>query len=385
MTILFVTHNEGFYGANKSLVALMCLLRDKFGIIPIVLMFRTGKLCDELEKQQIKYYVIHYYWWVRNQKTTVFEYLMSKRKQIKNIFLAKKMAEQLAGEQIDLVYSNSVCTDFGYLLAKRLRVPHIWHLRESLTQFSLHFSLSEWLTKRIFLSQNNKRYILISDYMMKFYRKYLPVDRMLKIYNGINPPDYQRKDIVHPKLQVACVGVVSENKNQLELLQAQALLHNKGVEIETWFVGVENPPSYLRKCQSYACENGIENNVHFLGHKDNVFEFLQDMDLGVVAARDEAFGRTTIEFMMMQMPVVVSRSGANTELMQDGVHGFSYELGNIQALADKIETYAKYRELIVEHGCQAQKHAMIHFSAEQNAEKIYEQIQSVYNQFYNKR
>ena len=32
MTILFVTHYSGYYGANKSLLTVICQLRERFGI-----------------------------------------------------------------------------------------------------------------------------------------------------------------------------------------------------------------------------------------------------------------------------------------------------------------------------------------------------------------
>ena len=48
MTILFVTHYAGFYGANKSLLALMLLLREKYGVQPLVLLPSEGPMCSQL-------------------------------------------------------------------------------------------------------------------------------------------------------------------------------------------------------------------------------------------------------------------------------------------------------------------------------------------------
>lgn len=379
MKILFVVHNDGFYGANKALLELMTNLRDTYDITPVVLMSHYGIFCEVLKDNNIKCYVSHYYWWL-NKFSGPFEKVKAIRKQLKNFFSSFRIKRLVENEKNDLIYSNSLCVSMGYLLAKRLNLPHIWHIRESLSSFQYPFSLPESLTKKMLKSQANKRFVLISDYMMNFYADYLPKERMVRIYDGVEVPKLSRNVQEHKKLQVACVGIVSPNKNQIELLQAQHLLKNKGIEIETWFIGDKNPPSYLQKCLSFAHNNGIEKNVHFVGHKDNVFEVLQNMDLGVVCSKDEAFGRTTVEFMMMQIPVVVSRSGANTELMQDGVHGFSYELGNIQAFADKIETYVKNRDLIIEQGRKAQEYAKQHFAAERNAADVYRLIMSVLEQ-----
>ena len=85
MTILFVTHYSEYYGANKSLYTLMLLLREKYGVRPIVLLPHDGPMCTQLEKVGIPYKVSHYYWWVNDNKG-VFQWLLNKRKQVINYF-----------------------------------------------------------------------------------------------------------------------------------------------------------------------------------------------------------------------------------------------------------------------------------------------------------
>lgn len=100
------------------------------------------------------------------------------------------------------------------------------------------------------------------------------------------------------------------------------------------------------------------------------------MNLGVVCARDEAFGRTTIEFMLMHMPVIVSDSGANPELFCVGETGDIYQYGNAEQLVDYIERYIHHPELLQIQGDAAAEYVKRIFSAERNAELIYEQIQT---------
>ena len=44
--------------------------------------------------------------------------------------LLRRLTVQLAGRPVRLVHSNSSVVTFGYHLARRLGVPHVWHLRE---------------------------------------------------------------------------------------------------------------------------------------------------------------------------------------------------------------------------------------------------------------
>ena len=374
MNILFVTHYAGFYGANKSLLTLMALLRERHGIQPIVLLPNRGAMCMMLEEQGVEYVVSPYYWWV-NYNHGLFQWTLNKRKQWINWRRAKRIGNQLKEKNIDLVYSNSVCVNMGFLVAKRLGLPHIWQFRESLTQFSLSLSLS--LSKRILADKTNRKYVLISDYMMSFYRPYLPHDRMVCVYNGVDLPNetYRLEDNkLHDCLQVVCVGVISEQKNQLELLRAQCALHKRGIDIDTWFVGSCNDKDYLKSIQDYANDNDLVGMTHFVGHADKVFDVLQKMNLGVVTAHDEAFGRVTIEYMLMKMPVIVSRSGASPELVKSGQTGLIYELGDVEALADGIERYCSNPDLLVTQGEAAFSDAIEGFSAGSNMEHIYNQI-----------
>ena len=373
MTILFVTHYAGYYGANKSMVTLIGLLREKYGIEPLVLLPSEGAVCQSLRENNIPYIVHHYYWWVNDNKG-IFQYWLNKRKQLKNIFKCRRISKRLQGKNIDLVYSNSVTINMGMLIAKQLQVPHIWQFRESLTQFNLSLSLSLSLWNK----PQNKKYILISDYMMDYYRQYLPQDKMMKVYNGVTlPQGVSRKspNVMGERLKVAIVGVACEQKNQLELLQAQALLQAQGVEIETYIIGTHKE-EYLEKLKQYIVEYNLTDRVHLVGHTDDVFGILQNMNIGVVCATDEAFGRTTVEFMLMQMPVVVSDSGANPELIREGM-GCIYPSGKPEELAKILRKYIEFPNLLQSQGKAAYKHAIENFSAEKNAERIYSVIKQI--------
>lgn len=381
MTVLFITHYAKCYGANKSLLMLMLLLREKYGVQPVVLLPTDGPMCDQLEKEGISYKVSHYYWWV-NENHGLFQWLLNKRKQLRNYLRIPKLCRLFKGYHFDLVYTNSICANVGVFIAKRLGLPHIWQARESLTQFSFNLSLSTSLSKHIWALSVNKKYILISDYMMEAYRPYMPNDRMVRIYNGVDLPKSvaeRKNNEIKGRLKVACSGIVSLQKNQLELLQAQVLLRQRGIDIETYFLG-SNKPDYLALLQQYVNGNQIGDLVHFVGHTDDVFGVLMEMNLGVVTARDEAFGRVTVEYMLMHMPVVVSDSGANPELIDEGNTGMIYHLGNIGQLADCIENYVRHPELLQKQGDAAAMVAKENFSASRNAELIYEQIKKAIKQ-----
>lgn len=385
MTTLFVTHYSGYYGANKSLLTVMCQLQERYGIKPIVLLPSKGPMCSALEEVGVPYVIRHYYWWV-NDNHGLFQWLLNKRKQWRNQLKigglcdsVLDLSQERYGENPALVYTNSVCVNVGIFMAERLGVPHVWQFRESLSQFSLSLSLA--LSLKLWQKDVNKRYILISDYMMNYYRPYLPQDRMERVYNGVSLPKRAERETgntLKGRLKVTIVGVVCQQKNQLELLRAQSILHEQGIDIDTYIMGT-NKKEYLQQIETYVQEHDLSPYVHIMGHQDDVFAVLKEMNVGVVSATDEAFGRTTIEFMLMKMPVVVSNSGANAELIRNAQDGYVYPSGDVNALADAIKRYVMQPELVQLQGESAYQYAIDNFSAEKNAEAIYEVITEVMN------
>lgn len=376
MHILFITHYAGFYGANKSMLTLIFLLRERYNVEATVLLPHTGVMCEMLEKNKIPYVVSHYYWWV-NDNHGIFQKILNKRKQLLNYWRIKHILSALGEQHFDLVYSNSVTIDIGLFIAERLHIPHVWHFRESLVQFRLSLSLS--LSLSLLRKSVNSAYILISHYMMDYYRPYLPADRMYCIYNGVSLPfgvDRVRLNRLFNHLKVVCIGVLCEQKNQMELLMAQSVLQQRGMVIETFFVGSSKAEYYEQMCQ-YIQQHNLISYAHILGHSDDVYAIMQDMNVGVVCAHDEAFGRVTIEEMLMRMPVVASDSGANTELVRHGIDGYIYPLGAVDRLADALQCYVQTPQLLQTHGDSAYHYALEHFSAEQNADSIYQLIKNI--------
>ena len=95
---------------------------------------------------------------------------------------------------------------------------------------------------------------------------------------------------------------------------------------------------------------GIAADVKFLGNREDVDEILCAADAFLLPSHYEAFGLAALEAMACGVPVVASRVGGVSELIEDGVTGFlvgpdDYEAGGerlFQILSD-TETAGKLR------------------------------------------
>lgn len=382
-TILFITHYPGMYGANQSLCQLMLDLRKRYNVRPIVLISQRGDICKFLDQHDIQYYVSHFYWWVNADKG-IFQKFLNYRKQIRNLSGISNQVEMLEKENIDLVYTNSVCINIGYWLSKRMHCPHIWHIRETLQAYDFKYTLPGFMVKRFF-RKGADRYIVISDFVAGSYKGFLPDKKVKKIYNGLSLDVKNKKaDNADGVLQMVMVGIMCEQKNQLDALKAVNNLKNKGLDnFKLHFIG-GNKPDYLQKMEAYIHKNELENKVIIHGHKSNVSEILENMNVGVVCARDEAFGRVAIEYMLHKMPVIASKSGANEELVVNRQNGLLYDINNADDLASKMECFMKNPMKIDELGTFGKEYAESNFSLEQNTDAIYDMIKELVTTSTNK-
>jgi N-acetyl-alpha-D-glucosaminyl L-malate synthase BshA len=82
-----------------------------------------------------------------------------------------------------------------------------------------------------------------------------------------------------------------------------------------------------------AMRLGIGDRVDFVGKQDNVNELLALSDLMLMPSEMESFGLAALEAMACRVPAVATRVGGVPELIEDGVNGLLYEIGDVDGMA----------------------------------------------------
>ena len=82
-----------------------------------------------------------------------------------------------------------------------------------------------------------------------------------------------------------------------------------------------------------AHDLGIHSRVHFLGKQDRVNELLPLADLMLMPSEQESFGLAALEAMACKVPSIATRVGGVPELIDDGVTGLLYPVGDVDAMA----------------------------------------------------
>lgn len=82
---------------------------------------------------------------------------------------------------------------------------------------------------------------------------------------------------------------------------------------------------------------GLDGRVDFLGHVDDVFEALTDLDVLVHASTvPEPFGQVLVEGMAAGVPVLATAGGGPSEIITDGTNGLLYPAGDVDRLGELL-------------------------------------------------
>jgi len=82
-----------------------------------------------------------------------------------------------------------------------------------------------------------------------------------------------------------------------------------------------------------AHDLGIHSRVHFLGKQERVNELLPLADIMLMPSELESFGLAALEAMACKVPSIATRVGGVPELIDDGVTGLLYEVGDVEGMA----------------------------------------------------
>ena len=76
-------------------------------------------------------------------------------------------------------------------------------------------------------------------------------------------------------------------------------------------------------------------DVRFLGKMSNIEEILSVCDLFIMTSEKESFGLAALEAMACQIPLISTNVGGLTELNEDGVTGYTCDVGDIEEMVEK--------------------------------------------------
>jgi glycosyltransferase involved in cell wall biosynthesis len=198
----------------------------------------------------------------------------------------------------------------------------------------LAYRLCMWAAEcTVFVCEYQRRYCM---------RRGLRSRRNTVIHNGIDvqrfhdasTPDERRAlratlGYTDADFVIGIAGGLRPEKNHVQLLEAIAMLHARGLCAKALFIGDGATRSAT---ESRARALGVAQHLTITGFREDVRPWLTASDVMCVCSLTEALSLAAIEAMAMGKALVHARVGGAAELIESGRNGLVFAAGDTAAL-----------------------------------------------------
>jgi glycosyltransferase involved in cell wall biosynthesis len=125
--------------------------------------------------------------------------------------------------------------------------------------------------------------------------------------------------------------------------------------------------------KGFVRRRNLDSKVSFVGHVENVCDYLQISDCFVFPTEYEALSNSLLEAISCGLPCIATRVGGNVDIISHKVNGLLFESGNERQLSRWMEVILNDSHLAHRLGTNARITAIERFDINQNA-KILDEI-----------
>ena len=397
MNVLLICGNDHYYGSAKAAINLLKYANEHCEDVRYIVLTQTkGAINDLCDGMGIENYVTgHAYACVAPEggrlRNTVKHLAKKALVTAKNTRAVSRIEKLVDLNTIDVIHTNIDRDIIGCTLAQKYAIPHVMHLREFATGHYNVEPLYEGQYEEY--NQTVDRYIAISRAVGQNWQEIgLDAEKIKVVYDGIDVERVQQRKgsavetaaAPQPrKLRLVMCGDVSSLKGQDQAIRALALIKDanvrKNITLDV-FGEVHSEKAYMGDMQRIIEGSGLTGNVVFRGYSSQLAALLKEYDCGIICTRREGFGLATAEFMAAGLAVIASDTGANSELIEDGVCGLIYHYQDVADLSAKIETLYKDPGKLDSYGRGARRTVEEKFTIEANCRGILDVYREVSEQ-----
>jgi L-malate glycosyltransferase len=285
----------------------------------------------------------------------------------------------------DLVHANSARAGLIAMLARRLGgPPAIVHLRDCLPPSALTSVIGHLLVRHAATLVPN------SDHTAASFIEGGIGARVRTLHSLVDlsrfDPDVLTRENARARLgldpSLPVVGVIAQLtpwKGQDDAIRAVGVGGRTLPDLRLLVVGAAvftNPATrqdnqaYRRHLHALVEELSLERSVDLLGERDDVPALLRALDIALVPSWEEPFGRSVVEAMAMQLPVVATRVGGPAEVISDGIDGVLLPPRAPRAWADAITDLIADPTRRHAIGCRARRTVTTRFTTAAHAARL---------------
>lgn len=210
----------------------------------------------------------------------------------------------------------------------------------------------------------------------------VPQERIVQIYDVVTFPSTIKRsdrDRTTTPLRVGMHSVLTPWKGHGLFLEAARLVQHRAPDLLHFVIAGSTLPGeehYEMELRETVRACGLDSCVQFVGHVDDVYGYLTDIDISVHASiLPEPLGRVIIEAQLARVCVVAANAGGASELI-DGEAGFGYTPGNAEELAEALITLAKDPAKRLAYAERGRRKAEVTFGRR----SLHEDVRQIYRQ-----
>jgi len=200
----------------------------------------------------------------------------------------------------------------------------------------------EKMDKIVFVSRNS---------MESFDHLYKIPNAKTFLYNIVDADNIRRlakqKVVMHDRFTITSIGSLYKVKGYDRLIRIAKLFKDRGYTLHFQILGQGEEFESLLQMRD---ELGLQDDVTFLGFKENPYPYLKQSDIFVSTSLSEGLPYVICEALVLGIPVIATKTSGAMELLEDGKYGILTEhddasiYGAIKKLIDSDALCREYQE-----------------------------------------
>jgi glycosyltransferase involved in cell wall biosynthesis len=166
---------------------------------------------------------------------------------------------------------------------------------------------------------------------------------------------------------VGWVGRMTAVKRTDDVIRALRGLVDRGVDAYVCLVGDGPDRDHLER---YAHELGVVKRCLFVGYQSDVARFYSAIDALVLPSVNEGTPVSVIEALAARRPVVATRVGGTPDVIRDGVDGYLVDVGDTNALSERLAGLASDPERRARMGSEGHERVLGRYAVERLVDDI---------------
>ncbi|MDA9106943.1 glycosyltransferase family 4 protein [Flavobacteriaceae bacterium] len=372
--ILILHSSNDLYGASKIFLQIIELLKSNGHEIHIVLTSKgpLDKMIRQIKGTHVSFYSLG----VLRKKYLNPLGLINRL--VANIKAIKFLSKYIKDRSIDLVYTNTSTILCGGIAAKKNGVPSIFHVHEIPTGNQLY----EFLSGKI-INRYSSKVLTVSNSVKKHWLKYIHDKKIERIYNGVV---FKKTDSLiklekdQDDFVITSVARIIPYKGHGYLIDIANELIKKSSKFKFLIVGdtLSSYASYQKSVIQKVKDLGLENQIKFLGFREDVSSILKQSELFIhPAISPDPLPTVLFESLHNDLPSVATNLGGAIEILDNGNNGLLIPYNDPKKAANLINEYCANTKLQKKHLENSKKNFKINFSSESFSKNILKEVNNL--------